>query len=167
MTGRKKSREELDRLALARRLLELEPLGVLTREICPFPIPLDIEVGRGPWEAEKKSIGAIPPRLFYFPKYHALVHCYGEPEFYLTHPDYKEGELSKECYVLDEFPDFLSNQFALEDMLAPGLSAFPYADTLAMSARRPKPLTKEEQKERVREYGRRKRARCTVLSVVK
>lgn len=159
MPIRKKSREELDRLAIARQLLKLEPLGVLSREICPFPVPTDGEIISGP--------SVLPPRLFYFPRIHALIHCYGDEAFYEQNPAYAKGGVSKECYVLDHFPDFLSNQFALEDMLNPGISAFPYEDILSMAARRPKPLTREEQKARVKEYNLRKKARCSVLHSVK
>lgn len=160
MPAKKKSREELDKLALARLLLRLEPLGVLTREICYQPIPTDDEDpgmfgGKG-----FKGWGILPPRLFFIPKYFTLVHCYGDDKFYEKHPEFEKGGISKECYVLDDFPRFLANYFAMEPTyqrvgLVPQMS-----DPLSMAAKRPPPVTQKQHNEL------RKRAKQAVQTLV-
>ncbi len=157
MPSQKRSREELDKLALARHLLKLEPLGVLSREICYQAIPLEDEEG-------KRLI--IPPRLFFIPKYFTLVHCYGDPSFYTLNPEFKEGGLSKECYVLDRFPRFLSNYFAMEDTYQKAGVAPKRPDLISLEARKPPPLTRAEQKEILRELSAQRKVRSHVLKAV-
>lgn len=141
MPSQKRSREELDKLALARHLLKLEPLGVLSREICYQAIPLEDEEG-------KRLI--IPPRLFFIPKYFTLVHCYGDPSFYTLNPEFKEGGLSKECYVLDRFPRFLSNYFAMQAVYEKTGVVPKSVDVLSLEQRKPPPMTLADQKEWLR-----------------
>lgn len=145
--ARKKSQLELDNLALARQLLKLEPLGVLTREICYHPIPTEAE-DPGMFGAKTtKSWGIIPPRLFFIPKYFTLVHCYGDERFYERHPEYVKGGLSKECYVVDDFPRHLANYFAMEPTYRRVGLTTNEQDPLSLSARKPPPTTQKDHNE--------------------
>lgn len=91
-----------------------EKLGVLDRVMVPYSVLLDGESPRK----------IIPPRLFYLPRIKTVAHSVGDDAFYLMFPQYEEGGLSKEIYVLDKTPLFLSNFFAMEGIYSkfPGLT---------------------------------------------
>ena len=144
---------------IATMLLKLEPLGVLTREMCYSAEPLDGELD---WDM-------FPPRLFYFPKYLLLVHVVGTDGFYEANPEYSRGGISKECYILEEIPLCLSNYFALEEMGRSG-PAPKEVDPVSLEARRPPPLTKADIRSlcrAARESVKAKAARVHRLRVVK
>lgn len=161
MSKGKKSREELDRLALARHLLKLEPLGVLSREICYHPIPTD-EEDPGMFGAKTaKSWGILPPRLFFIPKYFTLVHCYGDDRFYDKNPQYIRGGVSAECYVVEDFPRFLANYFAMEPTYRRvGLTPSDQ-DPLSLAARKPPPTTQKDHNETRRRVRQRVKDQVT------
>lgn len=143
---KKLSLDSLDPKEVAKALLRVEPLGVLKREICPFPVLTDEEdPGMFGNEAHKRC-EVIPPRLFFIPKHFTLVHCYGDDTFYEQNPEYVRGGVSKECYVLGTLPRFLSNQYALEGMLGATDGRMPYDDPISLTASKPPPMTKAEQK---------------------
>jgi hypothetical protein len=174
ITHTKKTREALDRQALARNLLRLEPLGVLSREICYQSIPTD-EEDPGLFGANgTKSWGVLPPRLFFIPKYFTLVHCYGDDAFYEKHPEYEKGGLSKECYVVEDFPRYLANYFAMESTYQRVGLVPKVIDPLSLEARRPPPVTQKEHnaarkhakeliKQRVDEYEKLRKSRIRLV----
>ena len=95
---------ELSKVKAALRLCE--KMGVLDRIMVPYSVLLDGESPRK----------IVPPRLFFLPRIKIVAHSVGEDPFYDMFPQYKVGGLSKEIYVLDKCPLFLSNYFAMEDI---------------------------------------------------
>ncbi len=143
---KKLSLEVADPKEIAKVLLRVEPLGILNREICPFSVLTDEEDPGMFGNKPHKRCEVIPPRLFFIPKHFTLVHCYGDDTFYEQNPEYVKGGVSKECYVLDALPRFLSNQYALEGMLGSVDGRMPYDDPLLLASRKPPPMTKAEQR---------------------
>lgn len=127
--------------SLASTLLRIEPLGVLSREICYESIPLD---------GEDSGKVIIPPRLFFLPKQFLLVHAYGDDAFYYLNPTFERGGLSKECYVLDTPPRFLSNYFAMQAVYEKTGVVPKSVDVLSLEQRKPPPMTLADQKEWLR-----------------
>lgn len=113
-------------------LLRIEPLGVLTREICYHSIPLD---------TENSGKVLIPPRLFFITKHFLLVHAYGDDAFYEQFPEYVRGGVSKECYVLPDTPKYLSNYFAMEETYRQTGVIPNRPDPLSLAEQRPPPMT--------------------------
>ena len=122
-----------------KHLLALEALGVLDRDICYHPILTDDEQA-----GTVKAPRAIPPRLFYVPSLHILVHCYGEDKFYMGNPEYVPGGLSLECYMLDTTPRHLDNYYAMEVTYRGTKAIGDGKDTLSMRATAPAPITGAE-----------------------
>lgn len=145
MSLKKLSLDNPDPLVLQRLLLQIEPLGVLTRDICYDSIPLDDEDGG-------KAI--IPPRLFFLPRQMILVHAYGDDAFYDLFPAFERGGLSQECYVLDTPPRFLSNYFALQAMYERTGVVPANVDKLSLEQRRPPPMTVAQQREWLKQRRR-------------
>ena len=136
--------------AVERHLLELEPYGVLTREIVPISIPLDWETAR-----------PIPPRLFFFPAHNILVHTYGDDAWYEKHPGYRKGDLSYECYVMDKAPLFLSNYFAMYPTYRTAGVVAEIQDPISIRTLH-RPYTKKEMEDKLeREAGMAMRKRST------
>lgn len=134
--------EGSDPVAVANTLLRVEPLGVLDRDICYQSIPLD---------GERTEKVIIPPRLFFLPKQLLLVHAYGDDAFYDLFPEFERGGLSKECYVLQEAPHYLSNYFAMQDLYEQGGIVPKEEDRISLTYLRPKPMSATEQREWIRQ----------------
>lgn len=98
-----KCEEDTPKIRAALRLCE--KMGVLDRIMVPYSVLLDGESPRK----------IVPPRLFYLPKIKVVAHSVGDDPFYMMHPEYEVGGLSKEIYILDKCPLFLSNYFAMEE----------------------------------------------------
>lgn len=146
---------------IAKALLRVEPLGVLSRDICYQAIPLDEEIGERV---------LIPPRLFLITKHLLLVHTYGDDAFYELNPLYERGGLSKECHVLEDIPLYLSNYFAMQALYRETGVIPAKTDILSLAAKRPKPMTSAERDKWIRERRRaiRKRDQAILgLSLVK
>lgn len=99
-----KCQEDTPKVRAALRLCE--KLGVLDRIMVPYSVLLD---GESPRQI-------VPPRLFFLPRVGLVAHSVGDDPFYAMHPEYVVGGVSKEIYILDKCPLFLSNYFAMEDI---------------------------------------------------
>lgn len=131
--------KQLSRGEVERHLLHLEALGVLDRSICYQSIMTDEED-----TGIKRTPGCIPPRLFYVPSDHKLVHCYGDPEFYEKHPEYVQGGLSYVCYFLDVSPRHLDNYYAMQEIYQQAGVIPEEKDQLSMRSNAPARLTRKE-----------------------